>query len=105
MASMIHPHLPHIPSVGGIDIGLWDLAGKILDRPVYQLLGGPFREQSACIHMATRNTCSTAANGRPFYDKAKSLSEGFTVYKQGFGGLMPGPEEGAGWLVSFTPDE
>ena len=28
----------------GIDIALWDLAGKALGRPVYKLLGGAFRE-------------------------------------------------------------
>jgi D-galactarolactone cycloisomerase len=29
-----------VSAVAGIDIALWDLAGKILDTPVYQLLGG-----------------------------------------------------------------
>ena len=27
----------------GIDLALWDLKGKVLDRPVYSLLGGPSR--------------------------------------------------------------
>jgi galactonate dehydratase len=31
--------------LSGIDIALWDLAGKILDQPVYKLLGGPFRDE------------------------------------------------------------
>jgi len=29
----------------GIEIALWDLKGKLLDVPVYELLGGTFREQ------------------------------------------------------------
>jgi galactonate dehydratase len=29
----------------GIDMALWDLAGKILNQPVHRLLGGPFRTE------------------------------------------------------------
>jgi galactonate dehydratase len=32
-------------ALSGIDIALWDLKGKILGRPVYQLLGGAQRER------------------------------------------------------------
>jgi galactonate dehydratase len=32
-------------ALSGIDIALWDLKGKILGRPVYELLGGPQRER------------------------------------------------------------
>ena len=31
--------------LSGIDIALWDLAGKILNQPVHKLLGGPFRDE------------------------------------------------------------
>jgi galactonate dehydratase len=30
--------------VSAIDIALWDIRGKVLDRPIYELLGGPVRE-------------------------------------------------------------
>ncbi len=33
-----------IQSLSGVDIALWDIAGKALDLPVYGLLGGAFRE-------------------------------------------------------------
>ena len=33
-----------IQSLSGVDIALWDIAGKALGLPVYQLLGGAFRE-------------------------------------------------------------
>ena len=32
-------------ALSGIDIALWDLRGKILDTPVYKLLGGPYKEK------------------------------------------------------------
>ncbi|MFN8524580.1 MAG: mandelate racemase/muconate lactonizing enzyme family protein [Chloroflexota bacterium] len=31
-------------ALSGIDIALWDLKGKVLGRPVYELLGGPLRD-------------------------------------------------------------
>jgi galactonate dehydratase len=34
-----------INTYSGIDMALWDLAGKILNQPVHRLLGGPFRTE------------------------------------------------------------
>src|SRR5580698_11161338 len=44
MTSLMHTYIAHIPTISGIDIALWDLAGKIIGAPVSTLLGGPFRE-------------------------------------------------------------
>jgi L-rhamnonate dehydratase len=35
-------------ALGGVDLALWDLKGKILGQPVYSLLGGPVRESITC---------------------------------------------------------
>ena len=35
----------YITALSGIEIALWDLAGKALGLPIYQLLGGKFRDQ------------------------------------------------------------
>lgn len=34
-----------IQSLSGVDIALWDIAGKFLNQPVYKLLGGAYRER------------------------------------------------------------
>ena len=44
MSSLMYNYVAHIPTVSGIDIALWDLAGKITNLPLSTLLGGPFRE-------------------------------------------------------------
>ena len=38
---------PYMAAVSGIDIALWDLAGKAMGAPVYRLLGGKVRDKVA----------------------------------------------------------
>ena len=35
-------------AISAVDVALWDLKGKILGRPVYELLGGPQKEAIPC---------------------------------------------------------
>mgnify|MGYP003324204450 CR=1 FL=1 len=35
-------------AISAVDLALWDLKGKILERPVYELLGGPARDELFC---------------------------------------------------------
>jgi L-alanine-DL-glutamate epimerase-like enolase superfamily enzyme len=42
--TLMHTYMSRIPAMSGIDMALWDLAGRLLNVPVYKLLGGPFRE-------------------------------------------------------------
>lgn len=35
-------------AVSAVDLALWDALGKLQDKPVYQLLGGPHREKMFC---------------------------------------------------------
>ncbi len=54
-------------AISAVDLALWDLKGKLLDRPVYSLLGGPQKDRVFCY--ATGND----------YDWYKEL--GFTAFK------------------------
>ena len=36
---------PHVQVLSGIDMALWDLAGKLLGQPVHKLLGGKFHDE------------------------------------------------------------
>jgi L-rhamnonate dehydratase len=35
-------------AISAIDLALWDLKGKVLDRPVFELIGGPARDHIDC---------------------------------------------------------
>ena len=37
-----------LDAISACDTAMWDLRGKILDRPVYQLLGGAYRDRVPC---------------------------------------------------------
>jgi L-alanine-DL-glutamate epimerase-like enolase superfamily enzyme len=83
MTSLMHTYMAHIPTISGIDIALWDLAGKITGLPICTLLGGPFRESirmyshGVGLKMLDKNSC------RDFAARVKSMPEGFNAFKCG----------------------
>lgn len=71
-------------AVSGIEMALWDLAGKTLEVPVYTLLGGKFRDRVKVYdHAAPRNMLDKASC-REWADKVKANPAGFTGHKFGF---------------------
>jgi len=82
MTGMIHPFLPPIPLISGIDIALWDLAGKILEVPVYKLMGGPQRNTVPMYsHGDFLKDMSSPASCREWAQMIKEQPEGFSAYK------------------------
>jgi galactonate dehydratase len=64
-------------AVSGIEIALWDIAGKAMDQPVYNLLGGPLRPRIRVYANGPggKDAESTAKNA------IKLVDEGYTALK------------------------
>ncbi len=69
--------------VSGIEMALWDLAGKILDQPVSILLGGRFRDRVRVYDHATPKNMLDPASCRDWAARVKEDKSGFTAHKFG----------------------
>ena len=78
MTSLMHTYMAHIPTISGIDMALWDLAGKITGLPVCVLLGGPFRIRFAMYSHGSISTCSTQDRAGTWAQRIEAMPEGFT---------------------------
>ncbi len=81
MSSLMHTYTAHIPTISGIDMALWDLAGKILDKPVYELMGGPFRDAVPMYSHGDGFNMLDKAACRDWAQLVKTRPEGFKAYK------------------------
>jgi L-alanine-DL-glutamate epimerase-like enolase superfamily enzyme len=67
-----------LEAIAGVDIALWDIAGKVAGRPVYDLLGGTFREAPEVYASSMRRDMTPAEEA----DRAVSFAEqGYRAYK------------------------
>jgi len=79
--------------VCGVEVALWDLAGKAFGVPVYQMLGGKFRDK-------IRIYCDTDVSGKPDGTKMgqalkKRMELGYTFLKMDVGIMLIADEPGA----------
>ena len=66
-------------AIGAIDIALWDIKGKAVGRPVYELLGGPTRDRvrlytHLCVRLARGARCGGEGPGRGRLHRRAALS-------------------------------
>ena len=80
MTSLMHTYMANIPTISGIDIALWDIAGKITGLPISTLLGGPFRE-SIRMYSHGRMNMLEKASCKAFADRVRQMPEGFNAFK------------------------
>jgi L-alanine-DL-glutamate epimerase-like enolase superfamily enzyme len=74
-------HARQAGGVCGVEMALWDLAGKAYGVPAFQMLGGRFREQVR-LYADTTEAANATEQGKKL--KAR-MDQGFTYLKQDFG--------------------
>jgi L-rhamnonate dehydratase len=68
-------------AISAVDIALWDLLGKSVDKPVFKLLGGRTKEKIPCYYSKLYRT-----DLREMQKEAETyLKQGFTMFKSRFG--------------------
>ena len=68
-------------AISGVDIALWDIAGKALGVPVYKLLGGPVRSRIRAYASGGHGTVDTIGEQFRGY-----VAKGYTACKMRVGG-------------------
>jgi L-alanine-DL-glutamate epimerase-like enolase superfamily enzyme len=74
-------HARQAGGVCGVEMALWDLAGKAYGVPAYQMLGGRFRDQVR-LYADTVEAPNATAQGKKLKER---MDLGFTFLKQDFG--------------------
>jgi L-alanine-DL-glutamate epimerase-like enolase superfamily enzyme len=111
MRAQWHAHWTQNPTVSGIDMALWDIAGKVFNQPVSRLLTGRFRDEIQLY--------ATIGGPKDFFDRAacqdwaqeiKTDPHGWKTVKIGFETLLgkglPADRYRGGYLSQMlTPTE
>lgn len=103
MTTLMHTYMAHIPTISGIDIALWDLAGKILGQPVNVLLGGPFRDSIRMYSHGLGVNLLDKSSCRDWAARIKAMPEGFSAFKIGIDPVIGVPS--ARYAVTLDSDQ
>jgi gluconate/galactonate dehydratase len=68
-----------VTAISGVELALWDLLGKIVGLPVYQLLGGKFRDRVRIYADSGRGPTMDPASWKERAEERKAL--GWDAYK------------------------
>ncbi|MCP5117080.1 MAG: mandelate racemase/muconate lactonizing enzyme family protein [bacterium] len=81
-------------AVSGVEMALWDLAGKILDVPASTLLGGRYRDKVRMYNHARPANMNDKASCRRWVQQVNADPSGFTAHKFGFSHTSPANDPG-----------
>lgn len=81
-------------AVSGIEMALWDLAGKILNRPATTLLGGAFRDRVRVYDHARPKNMLDKASCREWAQSVKANPSGISAHKFGLDHTRPADDPG-----------
>ena len=81
MMGLQHTYQAHVPTVSGVDIALWDLAGKVLNRPVCDLLTGRFRDRIEIYYGIGPSDVSNRAGVEEWVGEFRSHPHGYRTVK------------------------
>jgi L-alanine-DL-glutamate epimerase-like enolase superfamily enzyme len=70
-----------VTAISGVEIALWDLAGKILNVPVCKLLGGQYREGVRVYWTSQPEDALDPESCRKYADMIKNHPYGITAVK------------------------
>jgi len=96
-------------AVSGIEMALWDLAGKLLNTPTSVLLGGQFRQYVRVYDHSGPRDMFDKASCREWADQVKVHPSGFTAHKidvprtQGIWQPPRNPAPNAGRAAPLSP--
>ena len=89
MVNLQHPYRSNIPTVSGVDIALWDVVGKLLNRPVSTLISGRFRDEIPLyINTPGPDDWFDPVSCRDWSQRMKEAPQGWSTLKFGFERLM-----------------
>jgi L-alanine-DL-glutamate epimerase-like enolase superfamily enzyme len=102
LTTLMHTYMAHIPTISGIDMALWDLAGKITGLPVCTLLGGPFRESIPMYSHGIGLNMLDPASCRDWAQRIKQMPEGFTAFKNNIDAALGVPSARYAYTLDST---
>ncbi len=89
MRAQWHAHWVQNPTISGIDMALWDIAGKVFNRPVSKLLTGRFREEiQLYVNTLGPEDWLDPVSCRDWAQEMRADPHGFKVLKFGFERLL-----------------
>ncbi|MFH1007429.1 MAG: mandelate racemase/muconate lactonizing enzyme family protein [Candidatus Latescibacterota bacterium] len=88
MTGMQHTYRAHMPTVSGVDIALWDLAGKLLGVSVSDMLTGRFRDRIEIYYRGGPPDWSDRSAMKDWGDQLRAHPHGYKTTKLGFDYLL-----------------